>query len=325
MRIFVTGATGFLGRFLVQRLIDQGDEVVALVRRANHNLPKNIQVVYGDIVFPDSWSDAGLGCERIYHLAALVSFDPRQKKQLLLVNGYGTSNVITAALRWNIESSVVVSSACTMGLSYCKEVLLNENSSIDQKNIKSNPYLESKLESEKFALSISASHRVVIVNPTTIYGPGDWTLNSGTLIKKIATSHILPVPPGGSNVVDVEDVVEGILLAAERGISGSRYIIGGQNMSFKDIFIEVSTTIGKKPIFIFLPSLLRRPLSLAACLEGRFIDRRFFTTQIVDDMFYFKYYSIKFAEEELGFKPRFSFQESIKRAWAFYKKNGLIK
>lgn len=324
MKVFVTGATGFIGRVLVQKLISRGDEVIALVRQAGHNLPKEVRLIYGDILSPDSFKDAGYGCNRVYHLAAMISFDPRKREQLLLVNGAGTANILKASLRWNIESTVVVSSACTIGLSYQKENLLNEESLLDARIVKSNPYLESKLAAEKVALNFSSQQKVIIINPTTVYGPGDWTLNSGTLIKMIATSRILPIPLGGSNVVDVEDVVEGIILAGEKGKSGCRYIIGGQNLTFKEIFSVISDVAGNKPFFLPIPPLMRFPLSFSAGLIGRFINNRFLTPQVINDLFYFKYYSTKRAESQLGFQARYCFRESIERAWAFYKENSLI-
>lgn len=324
MKVFVTGATGFIGRFLIQRLINEGKDVIALVRNQKHNLPKVVEAVYGDILFPDSLGNSGYGCHRLYHLAGMISFDPRKRKQLLLVNGTGTSNILSASLRWDIETTVVVSSACTMGLSSRSEDLLNEESLSDRITISSNPYLESKLAAEKTALIFSAHQRVVIVNPTTVYGPGDWTLNSGTLVKKIATSCILPVPSGGSNVVDIEDVVEGIILAGEKGKSGFRYIIGGQNLTFKEIFSVISDVVGNKPFFVPIPSLMRFPLSFTAGLIGRFTDSRFLTPQLINDMFSFKYYSTKLAESQLGFKAHYCFRESIERGWAFYQGNGLI-
>lgn len=325
MKVFITGATGFIGRNLIRKLIGRGDEVVALVRRPDHRLPPEVKTICGDILSVESWKDSVKGCRRLYHLAAIVSFDPAKRKQLLSINGQGTYNVLEAASQTGIESSVVVSSACTMGLSYKKDTLLDEDSPLDEKLVKDNPYLESKLAAEKAALGFSARHKVVVVNPTTVYGPGDWTLNSGTLIKKIATSRILPVPAGGGNVVDVEDVAEGIFLAGEHGLTANRYIIGGENLSFKEIFTVISDVVRNKPFFIPVPSSMRLPLSLAIGAIGSFINSRFLTRQIVSDTFFFKYYSLKKAQSQLEFKARYSFYESIARAWSFYRENGLMK
>lgn len=324
MKVFVSGATGFIGRVLIARLIGKGDEVIALVRKKEHNLPEKVKVVYGDILSPHSWKDSGYGCQRVYHLASMISFDPGKREQLLLINGTGTFNLLSACVQWNIEAAVVVSSASTMGLSYNKDNLLDEESFANQEIVNSNPYLESKFIEEKIAASFFANYRVVMMNPTTVYGPGDWTLNSGTLIKTVLTSRILPVPPGGSNVVDVEDVVEGIILAGEYGHSGLRYIIGNENLTFKEIFTVISDVVKNKPFLLSFPSFMRPFLSWVGGAMGSFTGSRLITSQIVNDMFCFKYYSTKRAENHLGFKPRYSFRESVERAWSFYREHGLI-
>jgi len=324
LKVFVTGAGGFIGRALLRQLVKQGDEVIALVRKSVFELPKEVRLVYGDILAPDSWKGSVSGCQILYHLAAFVSFDPRQRRQLQLVNAKGTEEVLKAACCSNVATTVVVSSACTLGLSYEKDKLLDETSAADKKLIDHNPYLESKLLQEGEALIASKRQRVVIVNPTTVYGPGDWSLNSGTLIKQVAGSIFLPVPSGGSNTVDVEDVAGGIILAARRGSSGQRYVIGGQNLTFQEIFQVISQAVRRKPIFIPLASAMRFPLSLSAGIFGRLTNSRFITPQIINDMFIFKYYSTELAESCLGFKKRYSFQETIQRALGFYRENNLL-
>lgn len=324
MKAFVTGATGFIGRRLVERLHNEGTEVIALVRSEKHNLPKEVRTVRGDILLPDSLKDSGKGCDRLYHLAAMITFDPRQKDKLLRVNGQGTANILAVARRWNIERTVVVSSACTIGLSYTQNHELDEDSSLEERLAKHNPYLASKLLAEQEAVNVSKEHKVVIVNPTTVYGPGDWTLNSGTLVLKIATSGVLPVPPGGSNVVDVDDVVTGILAAGEHGQSGRRYILGGENLSFHQLFSTIATVVDHRPLLIPVSSRMRRPMAGAAWIAGRLTGSRFLTPQIVGDMFAFKYYSNRRAQQELGWMPQYTFQESMERAWEFYRREGLV-
>lgn len=323
MRAFVTGATGFIGRRLVARLHGEGVEVIALVRNERHGLPQEVRIVRGDILSPDSFGEWGAGCDRLYHLAALITFDPRQREELLRVNGQGTSNVLTVARRWNVERSVVVSSACTMGLCYAQDGLQDEDSVPPEELAQSNPYLASKLATERMAMTAARDQSVMVVNPTTVYGPGDRTLNSGTLVLKIARSIVVPVPPGGSNVVDVDDVVEGILAAGERGQSGRRYILGGENLPFAQIFTTIARAVGRHPLPIPVPSWMRGPMAGAARVAGRLTGNRFLTPQIVGDLFAFKYYSNKRAQQELNWTPRYSFQESVARAWHFYRQEGL--
>jgi dihydroflavonol-4-reductase len=323
MKVFVTGATGFIGRRLVARLYEDDVEVVALVRTDKHGLPEGVHALHGDILQPESLKDLGAGCDRLYHLAAMITFDVRKREELVRVNGEGTSNILKAAERWNVHRSVVVSSACTMGLSYSQNHILDEEAPIVEKLVKANPYMESKVAAEREALVAAEKQAVVIVNPTTAYGPGDWTLNSGTMVTKIAQSSIIPVPSGGSNTVDVDDVVEGIILGGERGQTGRRYILGGENLSFAETFSTIATEVGHRPLFVPFPSWMRGPMAGAAWVAGHIVGSRFLTPQIVGDMFAFKFYSSRRAKKELGWSPEYSFRESIERAWLFYQREGL--
>lgn len=324
MKVFVTGATGFIGKRLVDKLIKNGDEVIALVRNQKHNLPNEVKVIYGDIIEMDSFKYAGAGCSRLYHLAAMITFDPKRRDELLRINGQGTLNILSAAKYWDIDRTVIISSACTMGLSYKKEQILNETNQPNSELIANNPYMESKLLAERYAIESTKNQTVVVVNPTTVYGPGDWTLNSGTLILKISKSKVIPVPSGGSNVIDVDDVVEGIIAAGERGKSGSRYILGGENLSFKEIFSEIADVVDCNPLFVRLPHFMRIPMSVSVGVLGKITQNRFLTSQIIGDMFAYKFYSNKLAKEKLGWVPRYTFKESIERAIEFYRREGLL-
>ncbi len=324
MRGFVTGATGFIGQRLVSRLIEKGWDVTALVRNTTHTLPNKVKVIKGDILQPDTFEDSGMGADIVYHLAALISFNYKKKDEMIKVNARGTANILKLARLWGVKCSVVVSSACTIGLSYSPDNVLDENAAYNEALIKRNPYMQSKVMAEQEALAVADKQHVTIVNPTTVYGPGDFRLNSGTLIKKISNSSFLPVPPGGSNVIDVDDVVEGIIMAAEKGNSGKRYILGNENMPFSRIFSDIVEVTGCNPIMFPIPYFIKQPFSIAVDIVGRIINSSFITRQVIEDMFYFKYYSNNLAVRELGWRPIYSFRNSVERAWDFYKRHGIL-
>lgn len=173
-------------------------------------------------------------------------------------------------------------------------------------------------------MDASAYQWVAVVNPTTVYGEGDWRLNSGTLIQKISSTPIAPVPSGGGNVVDVGDVAEGIISAGENGRNGQRYILGGVNMKFAEIFAVIAEVVGHRPYWIPLHGWLKGPLGLAAQIGGKISGNRFMTAQIVRDMFAFKFYSTLLAESELGWLPEVPFRDSVEQAWRFYQKERLF-
>ena len=324
MRVLVTGATGFLGSRLLAKLQERdGIEITALCRSDAKNLPDTVRVVTGDILDHDSLEGAASPYDIIFHLAALITFDPARKEELFRVNAGGTANILDAARRWQVGRTVVASSACTMGISKSPTEIRDEQTPLDAGLARRNPYMASKVEAERLAMESAANQDVVIVNPTTVYGPGDRTLNSGTLLLQVANSKRVPIPPGGSNVVDVDDVVNGMIAAAEKGRSGQRYVLGGDNLFFREIIEIICRALDRTPLKVPLPGLFRMPAAAAAWLVGKVSRSRFLTPQIVGDLFGYKYYSSMRAKQELGWQPQIEFVETVKRAWTFYRDNGL--
>ncbi|MDR3641684.1 MAG: NAD-dependent epimerase/dehydratase family protein [Humidesulfovibrio sp.] len=325
MRAFVTGATGFIGKRLVAALLREGAEVDALVRGDHTRLPRGVRPVAGDIMAPDLAMASSGGYDALFHLAGFVSFKAEMRAELRRVHEEGTRNVLNAARAWGGGTVVVASSACTIGLSSHPGTVLDETSPADPNLARRNPYLDSKLGLERVcAEAAAAGQHVVVVNPTTIYGPGDASLNSGTLIKAVVTSAMVPVPAGGSNVADVDEVVAGFIAAARKGRSGERYILGGRNLRFAEIVKTVARAAGRRPALLPLPGLLAGPMAVAAWGLGLAGGGRFLTPQIVGDLFGFKYYSSAKAQRELGWLASRPFEETVTDALAYYREEGLI-
>jgi len=325
MRCFITGAAGFIGRHVVAALLRQGHEVSALVRQENHGLPSAAATIKADLFADEAMRSAMQGCDIALHLAALITFDPRQRHELMRVNFQGTISFLEAAARSGVRRAVIVSSACTLGISSRPEEIRDERMCASAAEEARNPYLASKIAAERAASAYQERLEVVIVNPTTVYGPGDRTLNSGTLFLRLARSRVVPLPPGGSNVIDVEDAAAGIVAAALRGRSGERYVLGGENLPFAEIFRVIANAMGRSPLWLPLPLVLRLPAAWAAellCLAHR---DRLFTPQIIADLFAFKYYTSAKAERELGWSRRYSFAASARRALDYYRSEGLLQ
>ncbi len=326
MRALVTGATGFIGRRLIGELLRAGDSVTALVRSEAQDLP------IGVATRPASMEDGVehlttcmRGHDIVYHLAARVSFNPAESAELLRVNAEGTRRILAAACQAGVRRSVIVSSACTMGISHDPSVVLDEDSPLDPLLVRRNPYLASKLAAERHALeAVDRGQWVTIVNPTTVFGTGDRSLNSGTLVRQVAQARIIPVPSGGSNVIDIDDVVAGIRAAARRGRAGVRYILGGANLRFREIIEHIAHVIERRPIIVPMPAAARRPMMAAAWLIQWITGSRLLTPQIVGDTFSYKFYSCRRAELELSWRARRSFTATLADAWEYYLREGLI-
>jgi dihydroflavonol-4-reductase len=327
MRAFVTGATGFIGRRLVDRLLETGAEVTAMARGREPAAPPaaclvNIALEDG----PERLAEPMAGHDVVFHLAAKISFDPRSLPELLRVNGDGTRAVLAAARLAGVPRTVCVSSACTIGLSNRPDVVLDEDTPFDPRWEARNPYLRSKRLGEAYASeAVQAGQWVTVVNPTTVFGAGDRSLNSGTLLKQVAEARVLPVPPGGSNVVDVDDVVDGILAAAGHGRPGRRYILGGRNLAFREIIKRISSVVGRRPRLLTMRSAAKGPMMLGAWLVGQVAGSRLLTPQIVGDTFAYKFYSSRRAEVELGWRARRDFDRTLAAAWDYYRREGLIR
>lgn len=326
MRVFVTGATGFIGRRLLDHLLRAGVGVTALVRRETQELPVSVATCRGDLGDEVGKLAAHMqGHDVLYHLAAKVSFDPADLDVMIETNGEGTRRILAAAAQAEVARTVVVSSACTIGLSTDPNEVLDENTPADPALESRNPYLKSKLVAERYAqTAVAEGQWVVIVNPTTVFGPGDRSLNSGTLVRQVAGASVMPVPSGGSNVIDIDDVVTGIIAAGQNGRSGGRYILGGANLRFREIIDRIVTVVGRRPFLVFLPAMARLPMAMAAWWIHKATGSRLITPQIVADTFAFKFYSSHRAESELGWRARRDFTDTLSSAWDYYLEKGLI-
>lgn len=219
----------------------------------------------------------------------------------------------------------MVSSAITCGLASTSTELLNETAADDPHRAARNPYLASKRAAERFAVEASAAGlHVVIVNPTTVIGPGDHSLNSGTLFTQVATGRVVPVPPGGTNVVDVDDAAEGILAGLHRGRSGQRYIIGGRNLPYRDLFRRIAEVVGRHPVWLPLGAAARNPMKAAAWAIQQLRASRLITPQVVEETFAFKYFDCGKAAAELGWTPRRDLRRTLADAWSYYVREHLI-
>ncbi len=237
MKVLVTGGTGFIGSSIVRALLRAGHDVRALVREGSdtRNLAGlNIERVTGDITDPNSLSAAMSGCTHVFHAAALYSFWVTLPGLIERVNVGGTRNVLQAALDAGMERVVYTSSVAALAVP-SRDRPVDEATPVDPSAI-IGAYKRSKYAAEQVALEYAAKGLpVVIVNPSFPVGPRDIkpTPTGQTILDFI--NHRLPAyVDTGMNVVDVEDVAQGHLLAAEKGRIGERYILGGRNMPMRE-------------------------------------------------------------------------------------------
>lgn len=258
VRSLVTGATGFIGRPLVRQLLERGDAVRVLARPSSdlsclEGLP--VEVVHGDVTAPESLGPALRDVQRVFHAAGMVSFVRRDLPRMTTVNVDGTRNVLSAALRAGVERVVYTSSVSAVA--YARQPLPVTESAIWRDF--GITYARSKREAEDVAFGLSRQGLpLVVVNPTTAMGPNDPNLTSTAPVARFLSGDLRVRVRGGLNVIDVEDFAAGHVLADERGRLGERYILGGTNLSWRQLF-EVLSELSGRP----MPREVPVPLALA--------------------------------------------------------------
>jgi nucleoside-diphosphate-sugar epimerase len=307
LKIFITGSTGFIGGNLARKLADSGCRVHALCRssqKANLIKHKNIKIFKGNILDKMSLELAMEGCSQMYHLGACTKVLVQKQDLYYKVNVLGTINVLEAALKLGIEKIVVTSTAGVLCPSTrgAKDETSNSPTDFFTEYDHSKYLMEKKIEEY-----VKKGLHIVLVNPTRVYGPGLLSqANSATqLIKMYLQGKWRIIPEDGSricNYVFIDDVVNGHILAMEKGKAGERYILGGNNISYSNFFQTLANISNKKYImFKFSKPLLMgisRVIVLFAKISG---SPPLITPQYVRKYLQDWKVSSEKAEKELGY------------------------
>ena len=263
MSILITGATGYLGTKLTQLLADRGESVRLLIRtdsKINEFDRPGISIVKGDILDKESLKKAMDGISKVYHMAAYARLWARDPLTYHKINVEGTGNVLDAALQAGILKMVHTSTAGVVGPSGQQPM----NEDLPRVADFFNSYEKTKWEAENLSMEYARKGlQVTIVNPSRVYGPGlDTGSNPITKIVQLYLQNKWHVIPGSGNDIGsycfVDDVIEGHLLAMEKGRSGERYLFGGINATFNELIESISRNSGvsKKLWHIPFPFLL---------------------------------------------------------------------
>ena len=267
MRVFVSGATGFLGGQLALRLAEAGHEVHALCRskeKAEAIRHQHIKVFYGDLLDIDSLRTGMESCEQVYHLGAVAGVWLRRNQRYREVNVNGTRHILDLAMVLGIRKVVVTSTAGVFGPS--------AGSTLNETSVRSvglfTEYERSKASMEQLVKTfVRRGLHVVIVNPSRVYGPGVLARNNATnkLIGWYLRGRWRIVPGDGKtigNYAFVDDVINGHIRAMEKGRSGEQYILGGVNLTARGLLDALAEVIGKKRWLVGVPFPMLRCMGL---------------------------------------------------------------
>lgn len=318
MKIFVTGATGYIGAYLVKKLAEQGHTVHALVRspeKAKNISHSNIIFFKGDILDKVSVEKAMEGCEQVFHLAAFARVWAKDSKIFFDMNVLATNYILDAAKKFGVKKMVVTSSAGVFGPSLSGTITEKTAREIDFFN----EYESSKALSESIIKDyVINGLDVVIVSPTRVYGPYLFGKTEAitNLIEKFVLGKWRFIPGDGKktgNYVFVDDVIQGHLLAMEKGRKGETYIIGGrENHDYNQFFGEIAKHSGIKRRMIHLPMGLQMTFARIQLIKTWFGIEPPIVPKWINKGKYDWHVTPQKAIDELGLKPH-SLEDGIKK------------
>lgn len=329
MKTLITGATGFVGAAVARRLLQAGHRLRALVREQSdlRNIEGlEIETVVGDLRHPESLDAAVSGCRGVFHVAADYRLWARDTAELYASNMDGTVNLMRASLRAGVERIVYTSSVATLGQNA-------DGTPSDEETPVSLGDMIGHYKRSKFLAEETVRHMVtedglpaVIVNPSTPIGPRDVKPTpTGRVILHAAAGRLPAFVDTGLNVVHVDDVAAGHLLAFERGRTGERYVLGGEDMSLETILAHVAEVSRGRPPRVRLPHAAVMPIALASEVWARMFGGEPLAT--VDGVRMSRkrmFFSSAKAREALGYRHRPA-TEAIRDAVDWFERNGYLR
>jgi len=325
----VTGASGFVGAAVVRKLIERGERGVRVLVRPTsdrRNLEGlAVEPVEGDLRDRASLAQALKGATALYHVAADYRLWTRNPDELYASNVEGSKAIIGAAAEAGVKRTVYTSSVAVLGIN-TDGTPSNEDTPVTVDDMIGH-YKRSKYLAEEAVRALVAEHDldIVIVNPSTPIGPRDVKPTpTGRIVLDAARGKLPAFVDTGLNVVHVDDVAEGHLLAYDKGVKGERYILGGHDMSLQAILTEVARLAGRKPPRVKLPHGAVMPVAAVSELWARAFGGEPLATRDGIKMARKKmYFSSDKAKTALGYAPRPA-EEALKDAVAWFREAGYL-
>ncbi len=320
-KVLVTGGTGFIGRNLVDELINNGYEVKVLVRTPGKlNWEGKVKEVRGDILDYESLLPAMEGVHGIFHLAGVISTRKRDERKMYEINYIGAKNVFRAAMENGVNRFLYLASIFALGTG-TREQPANEEVEYNLGHMKI-PYFRAKRIAEIESLRyLEKGLPITYVYPTFCIGPGDEYISSSRLIVDFINGRIPAAAPGGFNVIDVRDTARGLRLGYEKGKEGEKYIIGGTNITYREFLQKLAKLTGKKAPRLIMPAPILKYTGIL--LDGLMKDPPIdYGTGLMSG--YYWYYDDSKARKELGHTSR-PLEESLRDAVEWFKNRGYIR
>ncbi len=322
MRILISGASGFVGTHLAQRLLEERWSIRLLRHVSKVDEEEKFEIVRGDVLDLESILKACHGVDLIFHLAAALGSPTRKRKEFSRINVEGTQNLLQAALKARVKRVIHVSSAGVLG-EVERGKIATEDFPLKPKSI----YDKTKLEGERIALRAAKEGMdVIVLRPGWVYGPGD--KRTFKLIRAIAEKKFILLTKGDicQTPVFIADLVEGILLSAKRGKSGEIYNLAGKEvLSIEKIVKTIAAKTGSKVYRLPVPLPLLKAFAWSLGKSFSLLNKEApLSMERLAFFIYPKPLCIQKASEELCYSPEFNFEKGMEKAIAWYKKEGWL-
>lgn len=330
MKVLITGATGFLGNQLTRRLLDEGMDVRVMVRSKSKLAEledintSHLDVALGDVTNETSLIEATRDVQGVFHLAGLIAYSKQQRQAMEDVNVQGTKNLISAIKKNGSPRLLHLSSVVAVGAGFTPEQILDESSPYNVAHLGLG-YFDTKHDAEIAVFEAVRRNEIeaVAINPSTIYGPGDAKKGSRGAQLKVARGKFPFYPPGGVNVVHVDDVVDLCVKAFRSSKNGERYIACGENLTIKETFDRIAKLAGVKPPSVPLP----RALIFGLGKVGDFLESIGKKGPLNSDNAWtstmYHWFKYEKAKHEFGFQPKPA-QEALEASIKWSRDHGLI-
>jgi dihydroflavonol-4-reductase len=329
MLAVLTGATGLLGGNLAIALLQQGHQVRATKRNSSntqHLSAFDIEWLTAPLSDVEALTSAFQGADVVFHCAALVSIRKTPTQALISANIDGTRNVLKAIRAAGSPRLVFCSTVGAVGLSETGRPCTEENVWNFAEKGMNDGYVTTKYESELLVReAANEGLDAVIVNPSFMFGPYDSRPSSGQMIVSVLKREVPGWTTGRNNFVDVRDVAHGMILAWEKGRSGERYILAGQNMSYREVFQRIARIGGVKPPTWRVPEFAARLFGRVGDLHESFssAEPKLNSVSIAYSFCDTFQFSSEKARRELGYKPG-DVDKGISDAIDWFRKNGIL-
>jgi dihydroflavonol-4-reductase len=307
-RLLVTGANGHVGSNLCRLLVDEGHDVVALVRKSSDLrglVGVDVEYKHGDILDAESVRAAARGVQSVFNVAAVYATSGHSVEEIMRPAVEGTENVLRAAAAQGVERVVQTSTAGAIGFSHSPDIVLDETHWNDDPQM---TYFVAKTKSERLAWEVADELDIdmVTVNPTGIFGQYDYRITPSTSLIRGFLEGSSMSAQGGASIVDVRDVARGHLLALEKGRRGERYLLVAENLDLRELASMVTELTGIQVLHAPLPRWMIPVAIPCTGLLMRALGKKDITTvqQAREFIGRWGWYDSSKSKAELGFEAR---------------------